>query len=134
MGAGISYASYDSPSYDNPRAYNLSYSEYTYSGVAPTFFAGADFQFPRFSRNLYAQVEVSYTPWRSITVVPAAKSPNRWLFLEKIIDSKPMLPSNGPSTMSKSQRSNNWLSEGRLPSCAMVRACAVPKCRRGRER
>ena len=64
VGAGICYASYDSPSYDHTAAYHLSYSEYTYSGIAPTFFAGADFQFPRFSRNLYAQVEVSYTPWR----------------------------------------------------------------------
>lgn len=64
VGAGICYCSYASPSYDYTRAYSMLYSEYTYSGIAPTFFAGADFQFPRFSKNLYAQAEVSYTPWR----------------------------------------------------------------------
>ena len=64
VGAGICYGSYASPSYDYTRAYSMLYSEYTYSGIAPTFFAGADIQFPRFSKNLYAQAEVSYTPWR----------------------------------------------------------------------
>lgn len=64
VGAGISYASYESPSYDYTRAYSMIYSEYAYSGIAPTFFAGADFHFPRFSRSLYAQAEVSYTPYR----------------------------------------------------------------------
>lgn len=62
VGAGISYASYDSPSYGVGQAYSVMYSEYSYSGFAPTFFAGADFQFPRFSRNLNARVELSYTP------------------------------------------------------------------------
>lgn len=64
VGAGISYASYDSPSYDLAGIYQVMYSEYSYSGIAPTFFAGADFQFPRFSRNLHAQAELSYTPYR----------------------------------------------------------------------
>ena len=64
VGAGISYASYDSPSYGVGLTYSTMYSEYSYSGIAPTFFVGADFQFPRFSRNLNAQVELSYTPHR----------------------------------------------------------------------
>ena len=64
VGAGISYASYDSPSYGVGKVYSVMYSEYSYSGIAPIFFVGADFQFPRFSRNLNAQVELSYTPHR----------------------------------------------------------------------
>lgn len=64
VGAGINYASYGSPSNDYTGVYNIKYSEYTYSGIAPTFFVGADFQFPRFSKKLYAQVELSYTPYR----------------------------------------------------------------------
>ena len=64
VGAGISYASYDSPSYGVGQVYSVMYSEYSYSGIAPTFFVGADFQFPRFSRNMNAQVELSYTPHR----------------------------------------------------------------------
>lgn len=69
VGAGISYASYESPA--SPTygrgslgIYDVRYSEYTYSGIAPTFLVGADFTFPRFSRNLNAQVELSYTPHR----------------------------------------------------------------------
>ncbi len=62
VGAGISYASYEAPRY---RDHMLkSYSGNTYSGVAPTFIAGADFLFPRFSRFLMAQLELSYTPHR----------------------------------------------------------------------
>ena len=64
VGAGISYASYDSPSHDIGRAYTTIFSEYSYSGIAPTFFVGTDLQFPRFSRNLQAQVVLSYTPHR----------------------------------------------------------------------
>lgn len=64
IGAGLSYASYDSPSHDIGRVYTTFFSEYSYSGIVPTFFAGIDLQFPRFSRNLQAQVELSYTPHR----------------------------------------------------------------------
>lgn len=67
VGAGISYTSYDSPTSptygrSSLGIYDVRYSEYTYSGIAPTFLVGADFMFPRFSRNLNAQVELSYTP------------------------------------------------------------------------
>lgn len=62
VGVGICYASFNSPSYRMGHAYSVMYSEYSYSGIAPTFFVGADLQFPRFSRSLNAQVEFSYTP------------------------------------------------------------------------
>ena len=62
VGAGVNYASYEAPSYsDNP---TTPYSGNTYSGVAPTFLVGADFMFPRLSRNFIAQLELSYTPHR----------------------------------------------------------------------
>lgn len=64
VGAGIVYASYGSPSNDYTDVYRVKHSEYKYSGIAPTFFVGADIQFPRFSKNLYAQAELSYTPYR----------------------------------------------------------------------
>lgn len=64
VGAGISYASYSSPDYGLGHAYDLRCSEYNYSGVAPTFLVGADLHFPRFSRYMNAQVELSYTPHR----------------------------------------------------------------------
>lgn len=64
VGVGISYASYESPKYDGTGISSVRYTEYTYTGVAPTFFVGADFLFPRFSRNLNAQIEFSYTPHR----------------------------------------------------------------------
>jgi hypothetical protein len=64
VGAGICYGSFDSPTHDIGRVYNTRYSEYSYSGIAPTFFIGTDFKFPRFSRNLDAQLELSYTPHR----------------------------------------------------------------------
>lgn len=64
VGAGITYASYASPSYDYNVVNDTRYAEYSYSGVAPTFLVGADLHFPRFSRNLNAQVELSYTPYR----------------------------------------------------------------------
>lgn len=64
VGAGVSYASYGSPTYDNSAINDRRFSEYTYTGIAPTFFVGADFQFPRFSRSLTAQMELSYTPHR----------------------------------------------------------------------
>ena len=64
VGAGISYASYESPSHGAGVIYSVMFTEYSYSGIAPTFFVGADFLFPRFSRNLNAQVELSYTPHR----------------------------------------------------------------------
>ena len=47
VGAGINYASYATPDYNVKHA--TSYSGNTYSGFAPTFIAGADFMFPRFS-------------------------------------------------------------------------------------
>lgn len=62
VGAGVSYASYEAPSYTDHML--KSYSGNTYSGVAPTFIAGADFLFPRFSRFLMAQLELSFTPHR----------------------------------------------------------------------
>ncbi len=62
VGAGVSYASYAAPDYDARR--NSSFSGNTYSGIAPTFIAGADFMFPRFSRFFMAQMELSYTPHR----------------------------------------------------------------------
>lgn len=65
VGAGISYSSYGSPEYDKFAGFTeIYYDEYKYTGVAPTFFVGADFQFPRFSRNLNAQVELGFTPHR----------------------------------------------------------------------
>ena len=60
VGAGINYASYSAPKYDNRRV--TSYTGNTYSGIAPTFIAGADFMFPRFSKFFMAQLELSYTP------------------------------------------------------------------------
>ena len=63
-GVGISFASYDSPSHDITSSNSTIFSEYSYSGIAPTFFVGTDLRFPRFSRNLQAQVELSYTPHR----------------------------------------------------------------------
>lgn len=62
VGAGISFTSYNSPSHDIARSNSTVISEYSYSGIAPTFFVGTDLRFPRFSRNLQAQVELSYTP------------------------------------------------------------------------
>ena len=64
VGIGLCYVSYDSPSHDIGRAYSTVFSEYSYSGIAPTFFIGGDFLFPRFSRSLYAQAELCYTPHR----------------------------------------------------------------------
>ena len=64
VGAGISYSSFESPTHEIGRVYSVRYNEYSYSGIAPTFFAGADLIFPRFSRNLNAQIELSYTPHR----------------------------------------------------------------------
>lgn len=65
VGAGIGYSSYDSPKYDYfAGVSNISYDRYTYTGVAPTFFVGGDFSFPRLSKNLNAQVEFSFTPHR----------------------------------------------------------------------
>ena len=62
VGAGINYASYAAPDYNVKHV--TSYSGNTYSGMAPTFIAGADFMFPRFSRFFMAQMELSYTPHR----------------------------------------------------------------------
>ena len=62
VGAGINYASYAAPDYNVKHV--TSYSGNTYSGFAPTFIAGADFMFPRFSRFFLAQLELSYTPHR----------------------------------------------------------------------
>lgn len=62
VGAGINYASYEAPSYSDPK--QTSYSGNTYSGIAPTFIIGADFLFPRLSRFFMAQLELSYTPHR----------------------------------------------------------------------
>ena len=62
VGAGINYASYAAPDYNVKHV--TSYSGNTYGGIAPTFIAGADFMFPRFSRFFMAQLELSYTPHR----------------------------------------------------------------------
>ena len=62
MGAGINYASYAAPNYIVKHV--TSYSGNTYSGISPTFIAGADFMFPRFSRFFIAQLEFIYTPHR----------------------------------------------------------------------
>ena len=60
VGVGVNYASYEAPRY---RDHMLkSYSGNTYSGIAPTFIAGADFLFPRLSKYFMAQLELSYTP------------------------------------------------------------------------
>ena len=60
VGAGINYAFYEAPD-DNVR-HRTEFSGNKYSGIAPTFIAGADFMFPRFSRYFMAQLELSYTP------------------------------------------------------------------------
>lgn len=64
VGAGISYSSFESPTHEIGRVYSTRYNEYSYSGIAPTFFVGTDLVFPRFSRNLNAQLELGYTPHR----------------------------------------------------------------------
>ena len=62
VGVGASFASYEAA--NNVYRSNLLYTGNTYSGIAPTFLVGADFLFPRFSRQLMVQVELSYTPHR----------------------------------------------------------------------
>ena len=62
VGAGVCFASYSAPNYNVKHA--TSFSGNTYGGMSPTFMAGADFIFPRFSRFFMAQLELSYTPHR----------------------------------------------------------------------
>ena len=62
VGAGINYASYEAVR--NGDVYEIYYTGNSYSGIAPTFIAGADFQFPRFSKYFMAQLELGYTPHR----------------------------------------------------------------------
>ena len=61
-GAGINYAFYEAP--NNSVRHRTDYSGNKYSGMAPSFFVGTDFMFPRFSKYFTAHLELSYTPHR----------------------------------------------------------------------
>ena len=83
IGAGISYASFESlrarqtGHIGSPRTGN------TYGGVVPTFLVGCDFYFPRFSRSLIAQLELGYTPYRLKTTETLFEGGNPKLLIDE---------------------------------------------------
>ena len=56
----MSYSWFKSPQYD---ASPLQACEMKYSGVMPTFVAGADVTYPRHSKHLMTQIELAFTPY-----------------------------------------------------------------------